>query len=134
MGEKKWIYALIVSIASLGVLAAIAVLLQLSRLEAGAEAAALRTLLLEPRYEYRVVVYAAEDDLARTGEAAMKAALVQIDEKELNKLGSQGWEVIGSYLELETAYPNFGDSKYVTGLQPNIRPQRLVLILRHRLG
>lgn len=134
MGEKKWIYALIVSIASLGVLATIAVLLQLSRREAEADAAELRTLLLEPRYEYRVVVYAAEGDLARTGEGAMKAALVQIDEKELTKLGSQGWEVIGSYLEMETAYPNFGDAKYVTGLQPNVRPQRLVLILRHRLG
>jgi hypothetical protein len=42
--------------------------------------------------------------------------------------------IVGSYLEIETAYPNFGDSKYVTGLQPNVRPQRLVLVLRHRIG
>lgn len=134
MGDKKWLFAFAVSVVSMFALAAIAAILQLARVEAGASAAELRTLLLEQRYEYRVVAYAAEGDLARTGEGAMKAARVQVDEKELTKLGSQGWEVVGSYLEHETAYPNFGDSKYVTGLQPNVRPQRLVLILRHRLG
>jgi hypothetical protein len=33
---------------------------------------------------------------------------------------------------METAHPNFGNSEYVTGLQPNIRPQRVVLVLRRR--
>jgi len=37
-------------------------------------------------------------------------------------------ELVDSYLEMETVHPNFGDSRYVTGLQPNVRPQRLVLI------
>lgn len=134
MTDRKWAFTFAVSVVSMLALGAILAVSQLARTEASASAAELRTLLLEPRYEYRVVVYVAAGDLARTGEAAMKAAQVEVDEKELTKLGAQGWEVIGSYLETETAYPNFGDSKYVTGLQPNVRPQRLVLILRHRLG
>lgn len=97
------------------------------------DAAALRALLLEPRYEYKVIKIAA-DKKSRTGEEALAATSANIDEKELANLGSQGWEVVTTYLETETSYPNFGDSKYVTGLQTNVRPQRLVVILRHRIG
>lgn len=134
MGDKKWIVAFAVSVVSMFALAAIAVVLQLARVEADANAAELRTLMLEPRYEYRVVVVTPDGKPSRFEADAAKSALIHVDEKELNKLGSQGWEIVESYLEMETAHPNFGDSKYVTGLQPNIRPQRLVLILRHRLG
>ena len=38
------------------------------------------------------------------------------------------------YLEMETAFPNSGSAKYVTGPQPNVRPQRLVLILQRRVS
>jgi hypothetical protein len=92
-----------------------------------------RTLVLEPRYEYKTVSIIA-GALDRTGSDALKAARIEVDERELSKLGSQGWEVIGSFLETETAFPNFGSDKYVAGLQPNVRPQRLVMILRHRIG
>jgi hypothetical protein len=59
-----------------------------------------------------------------------KATRVNPTEIELNKLGSEGWVLVISYLELETAYPNFGDYKCVTGLQPNIRPQRAILVFK----
>ncbi len=134
MSDKRWIFGFAVAVASMIALAILAAISQLARLEAAADARELRTLLLEPRYEYRVVVVVPEGDPARQGEEALKASLLQVDEKELSKLGAQGWELVDSYLELETAYPNFGDAKYVTGLQPNVRPQRLVVILRHRLG
>jgi hypothetical protein len=87
----------------------------------------------EPRYEYKIVTVESEGH-ARTGEAAMKFTSITPNEKELSKLGDAGWEVVGTYLEMETAYPNFGKAEYVTGLQPNVRPQRVVMILRHRLA
>jgi hypothetical protein len=52
------------------------------------------------------------------------------DMPELISLGSQGWEVAGIWLEQETVYPNFGKSDYVTGIQPNMRPSRLVILLK----
>jgi hypothetical protein len=50
---------------------------------------------------------------------------------ELNKLGKDGWEIASTYLEMETVFPNLlasGDG--VAGLQPNTRPQRLVVIFK----
>lgn len=85
-----------------------------------------------PRYEYKVLAVAAEGH-ERTGEAAMKFATITPDDTQLSKLGAAGWELVGTYLEMETAYPNFGKAEYVTGLQTNVRPQRLVMILRHRI-
>lgn len=114
-------------------LAAILVVIVLTDTRELADAAAARNLVLEPRYEYKVIKIAA-DRKSRTGEEALEPTSIHVDEKELASLGSQGWEIVATYLEVETAYPNFGDSKYVTGLQTNVRPQRLVVILRHRIG
>lgn len=114
-------------------LIALVVFQLMARSQADQHAEALHALLLEPRYEYKVLTVAA-DASDRTGEGALKPAGVTLDERELSKLGGQGWDVVASFLELETAFPNFGDAKYVTGLQPNVRPQRVVLVLRHRIG
>ena len=87
----------------------------------------------QSRYEYKVVAIPSQGH-ERKGSAALAVASIDPSEAELTSLGSAGWELAGSYLEIETAYPNFGDDKYVTGLQPNIRPQRLVLVFRRRVG
>jgi hypothetical protein len=87
----------------------------------------------QARYEYKVVAVQAEGH-ERRGEDALKFASVTPAEPELTSLGSAGWEIVTSYLEIETAYPNFGNSDYVTGLQPNVRPQRLVIVLRRRVA
>lgn len=80
-------------------------------------------------WEYQTVVTYSEGS-ERTGEAAMKFASVTPDIAKLNELGAEGWELVTSYLEMETAYPNFGSSNYVVGLQPNVRPQRVVMIFK----
>jgi hypothetical protein len=52
-------------------------------------------------------------------------------DSSLNKFGIDGWEIATSYLETETVFPNLlasGDG--VNGLQPNVRPQRLVVIFK----
>lgn len=81
-------------------------------------------------WEYKVYSFSPEQTYDRTETDAFKSTKISISQDELNRLGADGWELTTSFLELETAYPNFGNSEYVTGLQPNIRSQRLVLIFK----
>lgn len=81
------------------------------------------------KYEYKVIDFLAESN-DRTGQAALKYASVKIEETQLQKMGAEGWELVDVFLEMETAFPNFGSSEYVTGLQPNVRPQRAVLLFK----
>lgn len=39
----------------------------------------------------------------------------------LNKMGKEGWELVSTYTEVGTAFPNFGSSEYVTGIRDNHR-------------
>jgi hypothetical protein len=89
--------------------------------------------LTNEHWEYKVVSVMAEGH-DRTGEGSMRYASVKPGEKELGKLGGEGWELVSSYLEMETSYPNFGKEAYVTGIQPNVRPQRAVLLFRRRVA
>jgi len=80
-------------------------------------------------WEYKHITFRA--GLAnRTGTGAFEYSSIKFYESDLDGLGNCGWELVGSYLEMETAFPNFGKSEYITGLQPNIRPQCLVLIFK----
>jgi hypothetical protein len=90
------------------------------------------SVFMAPKFEYKTVAFATASP-ERTGTAALEFASVTPEQKQLDEIGSGGWEIVASYLEMETAFPNFGDSSYVTGLQPNVRPQRLVLILKRRV-
>jgi hypothetical protein len=82
-----------------------------------------------PKYEYKVLSLLAESN-ERTGSGALKYASVNVDQAQLQTLTGEGWELVDSFLEMETAFPNFGNSEYVTGLQPNVRPQRAVLLFK----
>lgn len=84
-----------------------------------------------PKFEYRVVEFMTESN-ERTGTGALKYSSIRVDEGQLQKLGEDGWELVNSFVENETAFPNFGDSQYVTGIQPNIRPQRAIFIFKKR--
>lgn len=88
--------------------------------------------LSSPKYEYKVLEYLSAGP-NKTGNGAFKYTSITPDAQELTALGAQGWQVVSSYLEMETAWPNFGDSEYVTGIQPNVRPQRVVVLLQRRL-
>lgn len=78
-------------------------------------------------WEYRALAIDAPSH-ERTGANALAANQIALDEPTLNRLGAEGWSLATSYLETETAYPNLGNPKYITGLQPNVRPMRLVLV------
>jgi hypothetical protein len=87
------------------------------------------------KWEYRVEIVYPDilHDRGTSTEGAIAQNQVTVADARLNALGVEGWELTGSYLEMETAFPNFGDTKYVTGLRDNVRPQRLVLIFRRLL-
>lgn len=70
---------------------------------------------------------------SREGVEGGRFSMVNPSDAAMNALGAQGWELVTSYLEMETAWTNFGSSRYVTGLQPNVRPQRVVLLFRRAL-
>jgi hypothetical protein len=86
----------------------------------------------DPQWRYKKLVFLTEERHDRTGFGALSYSSIELDESLLESMGSKGWELATSYLEMETAFPNFGKGDYVTGLQPNIRPQRLVLIFKRR--
>jgi len=83
-------------------------------------------------YEYTHITFPAGGH-DRTGYSALKYASINFDKSVMSKMGSDGWEMVGCYLEMETAFPNLGTGEYVTGLQPNIRPQCLVVIFKRRI-
>jgi hypothetical protein len=89
------------------------------------------TLFLRPapQWEYQTVSLSSEGN-ERTGLDAVKFASIQWEANTVAAMGTEGWELVDTYLELETAYPNFGDEDYVTGIQPNVRPQALTLIFK----
>ena len=79
-------------------------------------------------WEYKVVK--TESDLSRTGGDAMKAFTVGFDEDTLNAIGDSNWELVTAYVEHNTAFPNFGNDEYVTGMRPNVRPSAVVFVFK----
>jgi len=85
------------------------------------------------KWEYKTVKVLTTQNNSRTDTGAMKHSSIDINDENLNEYGKDGWELVSTYLEMETAYPNFGDKQYVTGIRTNVRPQLLVLIFKKKL-
>lgn len=83
------------------------------------------------KWEYKTIYFNSEG-WNRDGSQAAKFASITPSEDDLNKLGEEGWELTTSYLEMETAWFNFGNDGFVAGLQPNVRPQRVVFVFKRR--
>lgn len=84
------------------------------------------------RWEYDVVTISGAGYNRLTSPESFYADWIAPSVETLDEMGRQGWELAGCYLEMETAFPNFGNEDYVTGIRDNIRPQRLVLIFKRR--
>lgn len=70
------------------------------------------------QWEYKVVKVAGHDAEI----AADFGTLVFADQTAmLNKMGKEGWELVSAYTETGTAFPNFGNFEYVTGIRDNTR-------------
>ena len=70
------------------------------------------------KWEYRVVDIVGED---ASEKADFKALTFSDPTTMLNRLGSEGWELVSSYTEESTVFPNFGNDSYVNGLRDNAR-------------
>lgn len=81
-------------------------------------------------WEYRVVSVWGEGYARYDSVDAYNQDFIDLSEPNLVGYGNEGWELAGCFLEMETAFPNFGNEDYVTGIRDNVRPQRLVLIFK----
>lgn len=113
----------------------------LSLVNAGFLAGILITLLLLlfgywSKWEYQTIEFMAEesDTAFSDNQKALSYKTIPDISSKILEMGQQRWELVSSYLEHETAHPNFGNSEYVTGIQPNVRPQKVVLIFKRRQG
>ena len=85
------------------------------------------------KWEYKILSVEASGSGVRTGKGGGSVSIVLPSTDEFNRLGAQGSELSNSYLEMETAWVNFGDTNYVAGLQPNVRPQSVVFIFKRKV-
>lgn len=84
-------------------------------------------------WEYMTLREYAENRYADTDYDTLKDRgdqWVQLDADELDSHGSDGWELVTCYLEMETDFKNFGDSSLHTGIKSNVRPSALVAIFK----
>jgi len=82
-----------------------------------------------PTWEYKRVVFPSNGD-GRIGPGALRYSTVPLDEKLLSQLGAEGWEMVGTYLEMETAFPNLDENERPRNFQPNVRPQSLTVLFK----
>ena len=80
--------------------------------------------------QWEYLVKRAEGMVMSDSNEEFKAKRVIIEEEDLDELGAQGWELVNTYEETETVFPNWGNEKYVTGIQPNTRTLGIVLIFK----
>lgn len=83
-------------------------------------------------WEYKTVSVLADlpRNAIRQNEQALAFKVIPDLDPILREPGQEGWELVATIVEHETSHPNFGKEDYVTGLQPNIRPQRLLCIFK----
>lgn len=56
----------------------------------------------------------------------------EVSDESLNLFGKEGWELVNIYETTETVHPNFGNSEYVNGLQPNVRTAEINFVFKRK--
>lgn len=79
-------------------------------------------------FEYKTLIFNTEKFVSDAENTTIK-----YEESKILEMGLLGWDLCTSYLEVETVHPNFGNVAYVTGLQPNTRPSKLILIFKRKI-
>jgi len=59
---------------------------------------------------------------------------LSLSEEDLDMLGEDGWELVGIYDVINTSYPNFGNSSYVTGIRTNTRTTSVQFVFKRPRG
>ena len=89
---------------------------------------ALLVLLYPGRsWEYKVKRVSGESSYLRADFKPLPISLTDLTDTLKSEAG---WELVACVPETETVHPNFGNDEYVTGLQPNVRSNAVLLIFR----
>jgi hypothetical protein len=86
-----------------------------------------RTSAVCNEWEYSVNFALPDPQPDRKNAGAYTGTSITPKKEDLEKLGVEGWELVGTYLETETAYPIFEKN-----ISVNVRPQRLVLLFKRK--
>lgn len=84
-------------------------------------------------WEYRVLKFGDEPqiDLTLNG-SSFYPKKFDDPTAELNRLGTEGWELVSTYTTVETKFPNFGNGKYVTGIRDNTYTGQICFVLKRK--
>ena len=86
------------------------------------------------KWEYKTITSPAiTKDLYSTDNRNPSSIMESLLKAALDKEGDEGWELVDTFLEQETKISNYAKGDTVAGLKPNIRPSRLVCILKRPL-
>lgn len=79
-------------------------------------------------WEYKIVkVKGAEKEASK-----FETNKFEVSDESLNLFGKEGWELVDIYETTETVHPNFGNSDYVTGMQPNVRTAEINFVFKRK--
>lgn len=80
------------------------------------------------KWEYKVVtVKGTEKEVSK-----FDPNKFEVTDENLNLFGKDGWELVDVYPTTETVHPNFGNSEYVTGIQPNVRTAEVNFVFKRK--
>jgi len=79
-------------------------------------------------WEYKVVTVKGTEQVASNFDSRK----FDVTDESLNLFGKDGWELVNVYPTTETVHPNFGNSEYVTGMQPNVRTSELNFVFKRK--
>ncbi|HEY1046606.1 MAG TPA: DUF4177 domain-containing protein [Bacteroidia bacterium] len=80
------------------------------------------------KWEYKVVIVKGTEK----EQSKFDPKKFEITNESLNLFGKDGWELVNVYPTTETVHPNFGNSEYVTGMQPNVRTSELNFVFKRK--
>lgn len=85
----------------------------------------------EKKYEYKVVKVEPDNEFgAITMDVDPYPNSFKDQTQMLNKMASQGWELVDTYTEIMTRFPNFGKEEYVTGIRTNTKTSAINFIFK----
>lgn len=82
-----------------------------------------------PKWEYKIVAIKGNE---KVESPRFDSKSFDISDESLNLFGRKGWELVDVYSKIETVHPNFGNSEYVSGLQPNVRVEEICFVFKRK--